>query len=627
MQRLRHLFARPWIIFGITTGLTLATLVSGIVTARGELTYERAAQAREVQEGFSGLHRELAVVSKLASNDSKDHAAKEFLVARRSELSSVRWLGIVPPAGPLRVLLDTTDTRGFDPRHDNDVASALTSREDGALTATAPATYGNAANLALILGGDNRQDTLVALIDGDDLLDDSLRAMAKSSPHFTVAISNHEIGHWPTYMPSDSEHEGSATTVPMASLMLTLHFTQSDSREILHRLSASPLAVFFAGLTLCALMRRRPVTLQPVQPTHSPDLDSRPFHRARLWHLGELAASLSHDLGQPLNVIRLTAEAAHDSVTSGAINPERLGRSLSTVVDQVRRAQTLMDGLIAASRRSKTPPRPISAVEATRKALAQSLPRIKAHSLRLLWHADLNTPPVFGHADRLRAAIAHVLLNACEALASQKAQHGIDGCLEVDCRLVGDCVTISIADNGPGLPPAVDADLTAITVSAEAGKSLGLGLTVALGVTAEMGGRLTVAERGNGTHLLLRFPPAGRSVLIVDDDTDAATELAAFLDAHGWRTRIAHGGHPAFKLFGERRPDAIITDLHMDDGDGWQLIERVRPQAPFLPIVAVSTVDGGDAQRALDLGATRILRKPLGVQEVVNELEALTAIK
>ncbi len=245
------------------------------------------------------------------------------------------------------------------------------------------------------------------------------------------------------------------------------------------------------------------------RPPAAEDGERRQATIDRLWLLGELAGALAHDLSQPINVVRLTAEGAMDRLQRGDGDPVRLTRSLGNIADQSLRLQDVIDRLRATARRPARPPSPLSPVEAVRQALAGLLPRLKADGIRLLWHADPAAAPVLGHPVRLEQAVANLLTNSCDAIATAALTRarpgGRAGTLAVTCRGDGDgTVVITIEDDGPGFPSAILAQFNA----AVGGIGCGIGLTVALGVMAEMGAAIAATNPGPGARVEIRLPAA-----------------------------------------------------------------------------------------------------------------------
>lgn len=607
-----------------TAAILAITITLGTVRQQEELAEDRIYQLHEVQEALSNLHRDLRMVGVLtgAATEIRGAAIEAYLSARRDDLASVRWLGTVSgDDGRVDTVLTSAETHGFDPHRDTTVAGMLDGLTATDLRAAPPTTYRNAASMALVVpAGNDHRNALVALVAIDTLLAEGLHNLTRTATPLILQLGDAEIGHWPS-QPAHRRHNTVMLPAAMGALEFTVAFATPDWLHLLAGLSAVPQIVLLAGLSLAAAIGLARPSLPPQAP---PAAVPRRDARATLWRLGELAASLSHDLGQPLNVIRLTAEAAQDGLDHGGSDPARLRRGLSTTVEQVRRTQAMVEALVTACRRPETAPRLLDPVTVIEQALEQVERRVSAQGIDLCWQPQDAVPPVLGHPERLQAALTHLLVNACKAMAANAMGTGAPARLEVSCHRAGNVVDISVADTGPGMPPELRSQLQSADVEAGARGGIGLGLTVAMGVAAEMGGTLTAEDLPAGTRVTLRLPMAGRSVLMAEDDDAAAAELTRFLEERGWVVRVAHGGNPAYRMFIDQPADVVLTDLNMDDGDGWQLISRLRAEAPDLPIVAMSSAEAQDARAAVQAGAAVVLRKPVSPADVANELDAAT---
>lgn len=118
-----------------------------------------------------------------------------------------------------------------------------------------------------------------------------------------------------------------------------------------------------------------------------------------------------------------------------------------------------------------------------------------------------------------------------------------------------------------------------------------------------------------------------RTVLIVEDsDTSADTLEVALLSMPGVSIAHAPTGRKALQLIQQERVAAIITDLHMPQMDGFELIERVRAAdgAARLPIIVVSGDSDPDTpERVRRLGADAYFAKPYSPAAVREMLERL----
>jgi two-component system response regulator HydG len=107
-------------------------------------------------------------------------------------------------------------------------------------------------------------------------------------------------------------------------------------------------------------------------------------------------------------------------------------------------------------------------------------------------------------------------------------------------------------------------------------------------------------------------------VLIVDDDGEMAETVADYLIGHGYRAECAVGGKAALTALKRRDFEAVITDLRMDQVDGFEVLAGAHAVDPTLPVMimtAYGSIDG--AIEAVRRGAFHYLTKPFRMEETV----------
>ena len=129
-------------------------------------------------------------------------------------------------------------------------------------------------------------------------------------------------------------------------------------------------------------------------------------------------------------------------------------------------------------------------------------------------------------------------------------------------------------------------------------------------------------------HLATRVLQVGRpaSLLVVDDEPIARSNLRHVLSREGYSVEMAANGEEALALMARREFDCIVTDLKMDRMDGMQLLEAAREVAPdtrFILVTGYATVD--TAVRALKTGAVHYLSKPIDLQELRDAVRTVLA--
>lgn len=217
--------------------------------------------------------------------------------------------------------------------------------------------------------------------------------------------------------------------------------------------------------------------------------------QARLAELGALAATVAHDIRNPLNIISMAVAAAP-------------GETRREVADQVARIANLTHDLLDFAKPWKLAPREIDLSAHVRNA-ALRLPEVSLG-------AGLAQPLVL-QADprRLDQALTNLLENARTAMASETA--GGDGAgtvqaaathspVHIDAETTDGAVLLHICDAGPGVPDEIRSRLFEPFASRSPGGT-GLGLAIVARIMAAHGGSVALTDRSPwSTCFTLRFP-------------------------------------------------------------------------------------------------------------------------
>lgn len=101
------------------------------------------------------------------------------------------------------------------------------------------------------------------------------------------------------------------------------------------------------------------------------------------------------------------------------------------------------------------------------------------------------------------------------------------------------------------------------------------------------------------------------TVLVVDDDPDMRALLGVDFIRQGYQILEAAGGHEAFAKIQAAKIDIVVTDILMPDGDGFELLDRIKLLCPKCPPVVVITGCTDLSKKELgDRGAGAVFFKP-----------------
>jgi len=117
-------------------------------------------------------------------------------------------------------------------------------------------------------------------------------------------------------------------------------------------------------------------------------------------------------------------------------------------------------------------------------------------------------------------------------------------------------------------------------------------------------------------------------ILIVEDNDRQRNELAAALAGAGHLVDAAVGGNQAIVFLKEKRYDLLATDLMMEEGTGFEILEWVRTHAPELPVMICSSYAKTENLKTfLRTPFYRIVRKPYRLEDVVAQATELLLLR
>lgn len=115
-----------------------------------------------------------------------------------------------------------------------------------------------------------------------------------------------------------------------------------------------------------------------------------------------------------------------------------------------------------------------------------------------------------------------------------------------------------------------------------------------------------------------------KTIVIVEDEVDAAEMFAEMMRVSGFRVLKATSSVPAMQLIEQEKPDAVILDIMMPDISGLDILHFMRrtPDLARIPVVVVSAKSlPSDIKTGLEAGASVYLTKPVGFLDLKQAVE------
>ena len=330
-------------------------------------------------------------------------------------------------------------------------------------------------------------------------------------------------------------------------------------------------------------------------------------HADRMAVLGRLAASIAHEINNPLayvmDSIRMATERLARLVP-GASSEQVLGQVRSALADAAEGAERVR--MIARDLRSFSHPDEDTRAHVRIDHSVQAAARLvaKRTATRARVQLDLACGG-FVHADenRLVQVFANLILNAADALSASPAGQHI---IRITSREHSGWAIVEIADSGPGIPESMRSLVfEPFFTTKPVGEGSGLGLHVTRTLVEALGGTIDIGTAAEGGALFsVRIPlsrpsttelaepparvqpaappPTRPRVLVVDDEPTLARVFQAILEPD-CEVDVALSGRQALALLLEgKRYDFIFCDLMMSDLGGAQLHAELKARAPGL---------------------------------------------
>jgi PAS domain S-box-containing protein len=210
-------------------------------------------------------------------------------------------------------------------------------------------------------------------------------------------------------------------------------------------------------------------------------------HMARLTTMGELAASLAHEINQPLAAMVTNGSAGLRWLNQGQPDLDEARAALSRIVRDGARAGDVIRGLRALAKRSGPELAKLDINDTILEVLALTRSEMQRHGVVL--HTDLfsGDRPVFADRVQLQQVLMNLILNGIEAM---RAVTGHERVLAISSEPAGpDGVLVAVADTGPGPDPA-SADRIFEPFFTTKPQGMGMGLSISRSIITAHGGKL-----------------------------------------------------------------------------------------------------------------------------------------
>jgi len=260
--------------------------------------------------------------------------------------------------------------------------------------------------------------------------------------------------------------------------------------------------VIWANLTVSRIRRQHPETRYAIamveDVTEQQQAQAALIQAEKLAVTGRLAASLAHEINNPLQIVIGCLGLADETLAEGG----DVTVYLQMASEELRRAARIVAQLRDLNRRSQPEEKAPTALDALlEQVLLLARSKCQERGIAVAWERGAQPVTISVVPDRIQQVFLNLVLNAIEAMS---ASGRLTLRVTATKHPAGACVTI--ADSGPGMASEVISQLFAPFFTTKP-EGMGLGLFISQNIVADHGGRITVeSQPGQGTTFKVWLP-------------------------------------------------------------------------------------------------------------------------
>lgn len=225
-------------------------------------------------------------------------------------------------------------------------------------------------------------------------------------------------------------------------------------------------------------------------------------HVSRLSAMGEMAATLAHELNQPLTAVMNYVQAGRRVLSTPDADTARATELMSKAADQALRAGDIIRRLRSFVARGESERLPEDMNEVVCDACALALVGARTEGIGVSMDMDETLPPVMIDRVQIQQVLVNLIRNSVDAMMDQEERR-------IRIRTAAhreNVIEVAIADNGPGLAPHIEARLFE-PFNTSKPDGMGIGLTVCRSIIEDHGGRIwSRSVEGGGAEFRFTLP-------------------------------------------------------------------------------------------------------------------------
>jgi signal transduction histidine kinase/ActR/RegA family two-component response regulator len=348
----------------------------------------------------------------------------------------------------------------------------------------------------------------------------------------------------------------------------------------------------------------------------------------------DLLANVSHELRTPLTAISGYSEALH----AGLLGPLQAAQqdAMAVALRNIARLRGMIDQLLSFSRiesgRLEVDLRAFD-LEPAARLVVEAVGAALGRGHRLVFEAPEDLPEVYGDPGKISQVLENLLTNAVKFSPPGSR-------VELSLRQAGQGIEVAVSDHGIGIAAEVQPKIFDRFYQVDASSKrqfggMGLGLAIVKEILDLHHSKIEVESRpGEGATFRFSLPIAAEKtsfvptasaprIVWVDDDAAFVQRASAVLAREGCFVQTAATAEQGLRLIQKLRPDLVVLDRILPDGDGFDLIPKLKEDRRLAAVKVVFCTVRKERNLGLRLGAADYWTKPLDNESLVDKVKAL----
>lgn len=328
----------------------------------------------------------------------------------------------------------------------------------------------------------------------------------------------------------------------------------------------------------------------------------------KLATLGELTASISHEISNPLTIASGHCEVLAEILSeSSSEQNEFVNSTVATIQESLERVNQIIKDMKSFLHKKEDKKEYCNLGDVIRNAQRWINGQENEHPIAVHIKDD-SKAIVLANESKLEQVFLNLLKNSHDALIDSQIN---DPHVDIWFEFKNQQTLIHLKDNGPGIAKSLHENLfKPFNTTKDIGKGTGLGLSISAMIIESHHGTIELLDSDKGCHFLITLPavelysyslsnvfeinPKQKKILVLDDEVSILNLLTHFLEGTGHHIIGSSTPIEALNLIEKANVDIVITDYNMPQMNGSEFSKELRAKGFHGPIYYLSSSENSD---------------------------------